>query len=116
MKYNYIEIVSTINWNGYYNLDVYAILIPFDAETIYQHAKISHYLPDNEHHYAKIINLKTFYGSKLNDFIALATVGKDLAFLKSVLAETYFKGNENKMTMVEKTVWAFVYVKQNLKF
>lgn len=107
-----LNLYSAINWNGYYNLDKYFLLVPYVPTEIYKYAFINHQIEMQGFAECQIIDVKTFYGSKITDFIAFAAIGHDSTFLKTVLAETYFKGHEHKLTMVERQLWALAFVKE----
>lgn len=102
---------SPINFNQYYDLSVYALIVPFQENDIFVGRKILHQIGMDIHDYCEVINIKTFYGSKITDFIGLATIGKTGGELKTVLAAQYFKGHQYQLTMVENQLWAMIYVK-----
>ena len=92
-------------------MSVYALIVPFQENDIFVGRKIIHRIGMEHIDYCQIINLKTFYGSKISDFIGLATIGKMSGELKAILAEQYFKGHQYQLTMVESQLWAMIYVK-----
>jgi hypothetical protein len=108
----YLIIERDINWNGYFDLHCFSIIVPYESGLHTKGAKICLHYGINQFCYCTIVEIKTFYGKNLSEFVARAVIGKDLWTLKTVLHQTYFKQSPTPYAEIEVTNWAFFYVEK----